>query len=393
MRPRLCVALLALAVAGPGAAQPSAPYGPPPPPLPDGYSRALMGEGAERLVIWRPATRAKTLLVLTEDEPPATRLDRRDLLEIARARGMSVLFLGAAPQPEALRKALKEAGPTKKIGVARGPASEALNSAAQEKLFDALLLEDAIAPRFGAGGPFIVELYGSDAFWRKTPRRDPAPAGPRLRRFFLAGAVIAPAGEENCAAPLNRRSIEPARRALLVALDDYVSGGPAPPASREAQLASAKSLAWPKIPGLPSPPADDRLVPKIDVDGNEASGLRLPDQALPIATFVGWNASKDAPDRAAFERERSNAGNVIDSKELERALAPACAAGSEFAFASTRAAREVLGDPRQSLVERYGARSYFVAALRSVANKLVKDRLLLSQDADAYVAAGKEAPF
>lgn len=368
-RPRLSIVLLALAVSGEVAAQTSALYGPPPPPpLPDGYARGLTGEGAARYVLWRPAARSRTLLVLAEDEPPLTRLDRRDLLEIARARGMSVLFIGTAPQPEALRRALKEAAPTKKIGVARGAAAEALSGAAKEKLFDALLLEDALAPPLGAGGPFVVELYGSDAYWRKAPRREPAPAGPRLRRFFLAGAVIAPAGEENCAAPSNRRSIESARRALLVALDEHLSGGPAPPASREAELAPAKSLAWPKIPGLPAPPADDRLAPKIDVDGNETSGLRLPDQALPIATFTGWNASKDA-------------------------LAPACAAGAEFAFPPGRAAREAAGDPRLSLIERYGARSYFVAALRSVASKLVKDRLLLSQDADAYVAAGKDAPF
>jgi hypothetical protein len=350
-------------------AQTPAPYGPPPPPpLPDGYARALTGEGATRFVTWRPAIRAKTLLVLAEDEPPVTKLDRRDLLEIARARKMGVLFLGPAPQREALRKALKEWGPGKKIGVARGAAAEALNVAAKEKLVDALLLEDAASPSSDANGPFVVELYGSDAFWREAPRGPPAPAGPRQRRFFLAGAAVGPESAENCVAPANRRSIEPARRALFVALDDYLFGGPAPPASREAELAPAKSLQWPKIPGLPSPPVSDRLAPKIDDDGNETSGLRLPDQALPIATFVGWNVAKDAAKTA-------------------------CAGGAEFAFPSTRAAREAAGDPRQSLDERYGARSYFVAALRSVANKLVKERLLLLEDADAYVAAGKEAPF
>jgi len=110
------------------------------------------------------------------------------------------------------------------------------------------------------------------------------------------------------------------------------------------------------------------MVPKIDVDGNETSGLRLPDQALPIATFTGWNGAKDkAPG--------------------------ACVAGATFPLTPNRAAREAARDPRQSLIERYGARSYFVAALRSVADKLVKERLLLPQDADAYVAAGKQAPF
>ena len=364
------VALLsALLLCGLAHAQAPAAYGPPPPPpLPDGYARLLTGEGPARFVTWRPAMRAKTLLVLAEDEPPVTKLDRRDLLQIARARNMSVLFLGYSPQVEALRKALKEWGPGKRIGVARGAAAEALNAAAKEKLVDALLLEDAASLSLDANGPFVVELYGSDAFWREAPRRPPAPAGPRQRRFFLAGATVGPESAENCAAPVNQRSIEPARRALLVALDDYLSGGPAPPASREAELAPAKSLEWPKIPGLPAPPAGERLAPKIDVDGNETSGLRLPDQALPIATFTGWNVTK----------------------EVAKA---ACVGGAEVAFPPMRAARESSGDPRQSLDERYGARSYFVAALRSVANKLVKERLLLLQDADAYVAAGKEAPF
>ena len=131
-------------------------------------------------------------------------------------------------------------------------------------------------------------------------------------------------------------------------------------ASSKARLAPAKSLVWPKIPGLPAPPQGERLVPKIDVDGNETSRLRLPAQALPIASFTGWNAAK------------------------EKAPGP-CTAGAAIPFPPSRAAR--------SLLERYGARSYFAAALRSVADKLVKERLLLPQDADAYVAAGKQSPF
>ena len=104
------------------------------------------------------------------------------------------------------------------------------------------------------------------------------------------------------------------------------------------------------------------------MDGNESSGLRLPDQALPIATFTGWNAARD---KAKGD----------------------CASGAKLPFPISRAAREASGDPRQSLPERYGSRAYFVGALRSVADRLVKERLLLPQDADAYVAAGKEAPF
>jgi hypothetical protein len=44
-------------------------------------------------------------------------------------------------------------------------------------------------------------------------------------------------------------------------------------------------------------------------------------------------------------------------------------------------------------VERYGSRAYFVATMRVVADRLVKERLLLKEDADAYVATAKQAPF
>ncbi len=366
-------------------AQTAAPYGPrPPPAMPDGYARDLVdvaGDPSSRLVVWRPAVAGGTMLIDAEDEPSLAALARRDLLQIARARKMMVLFLGAAPDspaPEKLRGTiarLRSASRTKRIiGAGVGQNGDLLQKLAGEgagKLFDALLLPGAPPSKPPErNAPFTIEIFGSDAYWRSVPRApEPRAAEPSNRRvFFLAGGAASGALETNCAAPVNDRSAEPARRALLVALDDFLQGGPSPPASRRADLAPADSLAWPKIPGLPAPPPGVRLVPKIDVDGNESSGLRLPDQALPIATFTGWNAARD-----------KTKGD--------------CASGAKLPFPISRAAREASGDPRQSLPERYGSRAYFVGALRSVADRLVKERLLLPQDADAYVAAGKEAPF
>ena len=211
--------------------------------------------------------------------------------------------------------------------------------------------------------PFVIEIFGSEAYWRAAA---PAPFtdAANRRRFFLAGAALAPDSQHGCGNLANDRSLEPARRALLAALDEFLSSGLAPPASRQAELTPARNLAFPKIPGLPAPPQDAGLVPKIDADGNETSGLRLPDQALPLATFTAWGDGGGG-----------------------------CGAGMKFPFPLSRAAREAARDPRQSLPERYGSRAYFVAALRSVSEKLVKERLLLQEDADAYVAAGKKAPF
>ncbi len=366
-------------------AQTAAPYGPPPPPaMPDGYARELVdvaGDPSSRLVVWRPAIAGGTMLIDAEEEPSLKDLSRPDLSRIARERKMTIVFLGAAvglPAPEKLRETIARsrlASRTKRIigaGVGQsGDLLQKLSSEAGEKLFDALLLLGAAPSKPpGKNPPFTIEIFSSDAYWRSAPRGpEPRAAEPSNRRvFFLAGGVSSVAFETNCAAPVNDRSAEPARRALLVALDDFLQGGPPPPASRRADLAPADSLAWPKIPGLPAPPPGVRLVPKIDVDGNESSGLRLPDQALPIATFTGWNAARD-----------KTKGD--------------CASGAKLPFPISRAAREASGDPRQSLPERYGSRAYFVGALRSVADRLVKERLLLPQDADAYVAAGKEAPF
>lgn len=232
---------------------------------------------------------------------------------------------------------------------------------------DGLLLQEtaAAAPK----GPRVIETWGADAYWRATPRPLPEREGDNHRSFFVAGTAGAPDGA-NCAAPVNSRSGAPALRALLVLLDDWTKGIKPPPsrAPLEADLVTADTLSWPKIPGLPAPPAGSRRVPKIDPDGNELSGLRLPDQALPIATFTGFNAQKDRK-------------------------GPACAAGAAIPFPATRADREKAGDPRPSLMERYGSRAYFVATMRVLADKLVKERLLLKEDADAYVAAARQAPF
>jgi len=45
------------------------------------------------------------------------------------------------------------------------------------------------------------------------------------------------------------------------------------------------------------------------------------------------------------------------------------------------------GDPRLSLEERYGTHQGYVTAVRAAAERLVAEGYLLSQDADAIVAA------
>jgi len=322
--------------------------------------------------IARPARQKPGAALLVDAEPGA------DLTPLALSRGMTVISPDLGKLPNAMRaQAIRDLLPrlretieaTRVLGRGRGEGAAALVDAAS--LFDGLLLEDVPKTPASAGrSPRVIETWGADAYWRTTPRAAPNGPEPQNRRSFYLAGIAAPGAAGDCGAPVNARSGAPALRGLFVALDEWTKGTK-PPASRApgvADLAPARALVWPKIPSLPPAPGGERLVPKIDDDGNELSGLRLPDQALPIATFTGFNAQKD------------KAG-------------PPCVAGATLPFPASKAEREKAADPRPSLVERYGSRAYFVATMRVVADKLVKERLLLREDADAYVTTAKAAPF
>jgi phage tail protein X len=110
------------------------------------------------------------------------------------------------------------------------------------------------------------------------------------------------------------------------------------------------------------------FVSKVDSDGNEIAGIRLPPVAAPVATTTGWNLRS-----AAF------GGN--DGCESTGSLIP---------FAPDAATRTTLGDTRPSLTERYGTHAGYVAAVTAAANTLAAQRLLLPADVQAYIAAAKQ---
>ncbi|PPD03119.1 MAG: hypothetical protein CTY36_08365 [Methylocystis sp.] len=331
----------------------------------DGTSYDIAGTLAKPA---KPPSGAKALLLETQPSD--------EVKPLALERGLAVLTLDVGKLPDkarelALRDVLGHLRGALKIkrvlGRAQGVDADAMSGASSA--FDGLLLHDA--NREPAAPTRYIATWGADAYWREKPRVEFTNAAPpNGRRFYLAG-IASSTATANCVAPINARPSAPALRALFAALDHWTAKGVAPPASRaplDADLAPSQDLKWPKIPGLPAPPEGARRVPRIDADGNEAAGLRLPDLALPVATFTGFNAQKDKK-------------------------GPPCAAGAAIPFAATKSDREKNPDPRPALVERYGSRAYFVATMRVIADKLVKERLLLQQDADAYVAAARSAPF
>ena len=249
--------------------------------------------------------------------------------------------------------------------------------------------------------PKLIETNTATEYWQKGAsllHTDPLGTHDlalpeNVRGYFLAGTQHAgkagmPRDNGPCGNPRNWHDPMPAVRALLVALDAWVAEGTPPPDSRlpriaDGTLVPAERVAFPRMPGLvpphaandaapladwidPQPPARAwrALVPQVDADGNERAGVRLPDIAVPRGTFAGWN----------LYREPYPAGELADRD------------GTFLAFAETRTQREQSGDPRASLEERYPASADQARRVRECVEALRRDRLLLQEDAEAYLA-------
>jgi hypothetical protein len=209
------------------------------------------------------------------------------------------------------------------------------------------------------------------------------------RVYFLAGSQHGPArfppAVTNGQQKDNPNDYWWTLRGLLVAMDKWVRDRVPPPPSRyprlqDGMLVRAADVAFPGVPSLRSPRglsagvraanrlvAQDAgpgaplplLVPQVDADGNERAGIRLPDVAVPLATFTGWNfrrAAIGAPDQ----------------------LFPLL--GSYLPFASAKSTREQAHDPRASIEERYPTRERYLALVEEAGAALVKDRYLLADD-------------
>lgn len=193
-------------------------------------------------------------------------------------------------------------------------------------------------------------------------------------------------------------------RALMVALDEWVTQGRTPPPSQyptvqARTLVPPRRSGFPKIPGVrfaalhnrqlfldygfnlsrgkmtihPPQPVDKAayaiLIPKVDDDGNDLAGIRLPAIQVPLGTYTGWNL-----------RPRG-----LAKDELAGLL------GSYIPFARTRAKRRKSGDPRKSIEERYKNRDDYVHRISRAARQLVDQRYLLAEDAERMIATAAKA--
>jgi hypothetical protein len=183
-------------------------------------------------------------------------------------------------------------------------------------------------------------------------------------------------------------------RAVLLAMQNWLTSGAEPPPSQfprisEHQLVDLRDWHFPAIPGV-ALPAHKReayrldfaknpvqasagyptLVPQVDADGNDLGGIAMPEVAVPLGTYTGWNL-----------RSTSIGG----ASELFPMT------GSWIPFAKEAEGRRNAGDPRVSIGERYRDKPDYLSKIDAATAELVKRGFVLPRDAGAIrERAGRE---
>jgi hypothetical protein len=278
---------------------------------------------------------------------------------------------------------------------------------------------DGIFSRCAARGncPKIIHTITATEYWQSAQSLITTdPSGERdatlpdtVRIYHFTGTQHvgrqATMPEGVCAMPPNRTDYAPLLRAVLFNLDRWVRDDVAPPPSRYprvdqqtlvpmiAQLGKIPGFTPAKAPnsrprfdygadyqnGLISnvlPAATDQsytvLVPKVDADGNEVAGLRMPEIAVPTATATGWSV------------RGPGSGGEGELCYLD---------GSFLPFAKTKAEREASGDVRPSLAERYGDHVGYVTKIEQAAIALAQDGYMLKEDVPRIVERASTAAW
>ena len=197
-------------------------------------------------------------------------------------------------------------------------------------------------------------------------------------------------------------------RGMLDALDAWATKGVAPPENKIPQRKDNTLITidkwreqFPNIPGINTPQQPNLLplydygidasqgiieqlppiilnekgytvlVPAVDIDGNDIAGIRAPMVAAPLATYTGWNL------RVRFFGE----GAMHEFS------------GSTIDFPETNEIAEATGDPRKSVLDRYGDELGYLKAIESAAKKLVKEKWILEEDLSRAIQLAKRWCF
>ncbi len=225
------------------------------------------------------------------------------------------------------------------------------------------------------------------------------PIPDNVRLYYFAGTQHAPVLQSRlnalCQNPVNPNQYKEAMRALLAGMQNWVSAGKTPPASRFPSLAAGtlvkplpqREAGFPDIPGrkytgeanhlfindtdalFPKHVQNKQyavLVPRVDRDGNDLPGVRSVTLQVPLGTYTGWNLR-----RKGYMEDRSC---YLD--------------GSFIPFQRYRVDRGI--DPRPSLEERYGNKLNYVRQVEAAVQRLRSDGFLLAEDAERLLREARE---
>ena len=240
--------------------------------------------------------------------------------------------------------------------------------------------------------PKLIHTDTGTEFWQARasllttdPAGNPVDMPDDVRLFFLAGLQHFTAWggqsteQKTCLFASNPAHGAPVMRALVKAMEDWITDGTAPPASRypsraDGTLVPLEELKLPGFQDIAYEPVFNTLnvmdystvppgrgavypvfVPAVDADGNAVAGVEVPSVAAPLGTHYGWNLRK-----AGFGE-----GELCSLT------------GSFVPFA--RSAADSNGDMRAPLAERYAAVAY-LDSVEAAARALVADGLMLADD-------------
>jgi hypothetical protein len=267
--------------------------------------------------------------------------------------------------------------------------------------------------------PKIFYTFTSGDYWARAGslthttddgRKDVALA-PTSRSYFLAGTADFPGP-----IPLTKKTFVETfqhymnfaehrwvTRALLMDLDAWTRNAGEPPPSRypeisKGELVALKDVHFPAVrsftfaPYVPpvwrmdfgelfatsgvisiEPPRLGRpyqlLVPQVNRDGNDVSGIRTPEVAVPLGTHTGWNFT--IPEY----RDLQYLGGLVGGFEP---------------FALTKAERDAAGDTRLSIAERYMGQADYLDKIKQAADDLVGQRFLRREDVPAVLRRAEQ---
>jgi hypothetical protein len=270
--------------------------------------------------------------------------------------------------------------------------------------------------RFARVTPKIFYTFSSTEYWARAGSlthtdelgRADAPLDATSRLYFLAGTphsmggLPLSKGRDQYRQFVNFAEQRWVSRALLVELDAWTRGEREPPPSQyptiaKGELVLLEDVRFPKVPLFPfatymprvwrmdygpqysatrvisiEPPNTGQpfrvLVPQVDADGNDVAGIRLPEVAVPLGTYTGWNVTIP---------------QLSDLRYLSGLV------GSFEPFARTKEQRLANGDSRRSVAERYSGRPEYLDKVRRAANDLVRQRFLRVEDVPAVLQSAE----